>query len=125
MTGWFFPWGKTKERKQESFDVEKYLKDLGDGDKGLTGVDEDVRYIKSINVSRESAVEDTIKELERANIVVLNIGDMLHCVPALRDILSRIRRYCSSNGGDLCRISETKVMVVPNGVEIAYTLKED
>lgn len=121
MRGWFpFPWGKSKKADEQPVDVEKYLRSLRVSGEGFIE-EEGVTYVKSVNLTKDTAVEDTSKEIDKGNIVILNISDLLWSPVALKDKVNRVREHCVSSGGDMCRISEAKIMIVPRGIEIAYS----
>jgi SepF-like predicted cell division protein (DUF552 family) len=115
-----FPWGKTKKSDEgKPFDVEKYLKNLSVSTEGFVE-EEGITYIKSVNLADDNAIETTTKELAKENIVLLNIREMLSNPIALSDKVRRIKEYCNLNGGDVVRISEIKILVVPQTVKVAY-----
>jgi len=115
-----FPWGKTKKKDaEEPFDVEKYLKGLSVNKEGFIE-EEGLIYVKAVNLDRDTAVEDAIKEVDRGNVVILNLREMTHNPIALNDKVRDIRDHAVQNGGDMCRISEVKIMVIPRGMAIAY-----
>ncbi len=119
MRNWFpFLWGRSK--KTEDVDVEKYVRAIAGGE-GDFIEEEGITYVKSINIAKDTAINETVRELERGNLVVLDIKDMLRDPIELNERVSKIRKYCSSSGGDICGIARTKLMVVPVGIEIAYS----
>jgi SepF-like predicted cell division protein (DUF552 family) len=121
MSDWIpFPWGKRKKDTEAPFDIEKYLTALGVSREGGLFEEEGVIYVKSIHLDKDSAIEDTIKEVDRGNIVILNMKDMLNNPIQLNEKVREIRDSCVSKGGDMCRISETKLMVIPQNIKIAY-----
>jgi len=34
--------------------------------------------------------------------------------------INAVNKFCKANGGDVARVSEVKVMILPEGMEIAY-----
>lgn len=121
MMNWIpFPWGKTKRTDEaKPFDVEKYLKNLSVNQEGFVE-EEGITYIKTLNLADESAIENVTRELAKENIVILNLREMMSNPIALSDKVRRVKEYCNLNGGDMARISEIKIMVVPSSVKIAY-----
>jgi SepF-like predicted cell division protein (DUF552 family) len=117
---WFpVPWGKKESSLDEPIDIERHLKSLSVSSEGFIEK-EGVIYIKSINLAKDTAVEETIKELKRPNIVILDMRDIMYDPIELRNRVARVKDFCASNEGDMCRISETSVMVLPKGVEVLY-----
>ena len=122
MTNWIpipFPWGKTKESKDESVNVEEYVDNLKVNNDGFVE-EEGVTYVKPVDLSSETAVDDTIKEFKSGNIVIIDISHMLDRSPDLYKRINAVKKYCSSNGGEVCRVSEVKIMVLPEGMEVVY-----
>jgi len=78
-----------------------------------------------VSLDRDTAVEDAIKEVDRGNVVILNLREMTHNPIALNDKVRDIRDHAVQNGGDMCRISEVKIMVIPRGMAIAYPPAEN
>jgi SepF-like predicted cell division protein (DUF552 family) len=125
MKSWLpFPWGKTKKSEEESFDVEKYIKGLGVSKEGFIE-EEGVIYVKSVNLDRDNAVEETAREIDKGNIVIVNMREMMHNPIALNEKVREIRDHCVASGGDMCRISEIKIMAIPKGMAIVYPAAEE
>lgn len=120
MTKWIpFPWGKTQASEEELIDVEGYVESLANKEGFIE--QEDMIYIKPMDISSEAAVDDIIKEFRKGNIVVLDIGKMLETFPEdLYKRIGTIKKFCASSGGDLCRVSQTKLLILPEGIEVAY-----
>ena len=119
MASWNpFPWGKTKASKQESVDVENYVENLKVSQDGFME-EEGIVYIKSVDLNSETSVDDTIKEFRQGNIVILDISKMMGNSPDLYKRIKAIKKFCINGGGDVIRVSQVKVMVLPEGVEVA------
>jgi len=119
VTRWIpFPWGKTKESRDESINVESFVESLKVSQDGYIE-EEGIIYIKPVDISVESAVDDSIKEFERGNVVILDISKMVGNSDLFKKIKA-IKKHCANKGGDVCRISEVKLMVLPVGFEVAY-----
>lgn len=121
MVKWIpFPWGKTKESVQESLNVEEYVENLSVGEKGFVE-SEDIIYVKPMNLDSETILEDVEKEIRKGNIVVLDIGKAMafSAGEAYKKIKS-IKKLASEIGGDVCAVAQNKVMVLPEGIEVAY-----
>ena len=120
MTRWIpFPWGKTQKSREESLNVESYVESLKVSQDGYIE-EEGITYIKPVDISSESAVDEVVKEFEQGNVVILDISKMLGNSPDLFKRIKAIKKHCISKGGDMCRLSEVKLMVLPQGIEVAY-----
>ena len=102
----------------EDIDIEEYLNDLSIRD-GRVIENEDITYIKPIDLDSEGkGVGDVLAELEKSNIVVLNVKALLHNKVLLRNIVKELRDVCIQMDGDIGRVSEEKILVVPAGMRI-------
>ena len=63
-------------------------------------------------------VGNVLAELEKKNIVVLNVKNLLHNRVLLRGIVKDLRDACVEMDGDIGRISEDKLLIVPAGMRI-------
>ena len=115
-----FPWGKTKESKHEIVDVEGYVESLSVGANGMIE-QEDVIYVKPINLDAATALDDVTKELKKGNIVILEFGKSL--ARSSTDAYAKIRsmkKTVNTVGGEIVRVAQTKIMILPEGIEVAY-----
>jgi len=122
MANWIripFPWGKTRESKEESVNVEEYVDNLKVNKDGFVE-EEGVIYVKPVDLSTETAVEDTVKEFRGGNIVIIDIHKTLGDSAEMYRKIREIKKYCHANGGEVCRVSEVKLMVLPEGMEVVY-----
>lgn len=107
-------------KKEEDIDIEDYLNDLSIRE-GKIIEREDVTYVKPIDLDSEGrGVGSVIAELEKNNIVVLNVRAIIHNKTLLRSVVKEIRDACVEMDGDIGRVSEEKILVVPGGMRIAY-----
>lgn len=118
-----FPWGKTKESVQESVNVEEYVEKLESPDGMIE--EEGVIYVKSVDLSSEDAVDDTLKEFKNGNIVILDLSRIISDAEGMYRKINAIKKFCTSNGGDICRVSAVKVMVLPEGIEVVYPSNQE
>ncbi|MFH1789148.1 MAG: cell division protein SepF, partial [Candidatus Altiarchaeota archaeon] len=58
---------------------------------------------------------------EKNNIVVLNVKALLHNKVLLREIVKELRDACVELDGDLGKVSDEKILVVPQGMRIAHS----
>ncbi len=111
---------KTEEPSEESIDIENYLNDMSIRE-GKIIEREDITYIKPIDLDKDgSGVDEVITELEKRNIVVLNVKYLLHNKMLLREIVKKLRNICIELDGDIGRISHEKILLVPGGMRIAH-----
>lgn len=114
--------GKRKEEKE--IDVETYIKDLGVDETGVIER-EGITYVKPIDLSGETRDTDTVtRELKKHNILVLNAAPLFSDKVKLRETIDRLKNVCNDIGGDMCRISMEKILVVPSGIEIVQRAQE-
>lgn len=120
MTSWNpFPWGKTKKSEEESVDVENYVDSLKVGEDGFIE-QEGIIYVKPIDLDSETAVEDIKKEITAGNIVIADMTRLAKDQGELYKRINAVKKFCQANGGDVARVSPVKIMILPEGMEIAY-----
>ena len=124
MTSWNpFPWGKTKKSDEESVDVENYVDSLKVGEDGFIE-QEGMIYVKPIDLDSETAIEDIKKEFSQGNIVIADLTHLAKDQAELYKKINAVKKFCQSNGGDVARVSQVKIMILPEGMEIAYPKSE-
>lgn len=112
--------GKGKAEASE-IDIEDYLNELSIRD-GKIIEREDITYVKPVVLNAEGkGVGTVINELEKNNIVVLNVKALLHNKVLLREIVKELRDACVELDGDLGKVSDEKILVVPQGMRIAHS----
>jgi len=110
--------GDGSRRGKEEIDIEDYLNDLSVRD-GKIIESEDVTYVKPLELDSDGkGVGNVLAELEKNNIVVLNVRNLLHNRALLKGIVKDLRDACVEMDGDIGRISEDKLLIVPSGVRI-------
>ena len=120
MTSWNpFPWGKTKKSDEESVDVENYVDSLKVGEDGFIEQD-GVIYVKPIDLDSETAIDEIKKEFSQGNIVIADLTHLAKDQAELYKKISAVKKFCQANGGDVARVSQVKIMILPEGMEIAY-----
>lgn len=111
---------RREEPMEEDIDIEDYLNEMSIRE-GKIIEREDITYIKPIDLDNEGAgIEDAIRELEKNNIVVLNVKQLLHNKMLLRDIIKKLRDVCIEIDGDIGRISHEKILLVPTSMRIVH-----
>lgn len=113
--------GKREEaREGGEIDIENYLNDLSIRE-GRIIEREDVTYVKPMDLDAEGkGIGMVIKELEKGNMVVLNIKDLLPNKLLLRNVVRELKETCSQLDGDIGRVSAEKILLVPNGMRIVH-----
>jgi len=110
--------GSSRRVSDEDLDIEEYLNELSVRD-GRIIEEGDVTYVKPIDLDSDGkGVGNVLAELERGNIVVMNVRPLLQNKVLLRNVVKELRDSCAQMDGDLGRISEDKILVVPSGVRI-------
>jgi hypothetical protein len=104
--------------RKDEIDIEDYLNDLSVRD-GKIIENEDVTYVKPLELDGDGkGVGNVLAELEKSNIIVLNVKSLLHNKSLLKSIIKDLRDACVEMDGDIGRISEDKLLVVPSGMRI-------
>jgi len=113
--------GKREEtREGGEIDIENYLSDLSIRE-GKIIEREDVTYVKPIDLDAEGkGIGRVIKELEKGNMVVLGIKDVLPNKMLVRNVVKELKETCSQLDGDIGRLSAEKILLVPNGMRIVH-----
>lgn len=82
---------------------------------------EDVTYVKSVSLDSEGKnIGAILKELKKGNIVILNVKFMAHNKLLLRGVVKELRDACAEMNGDLARLSEEKIIILPGGMKISH-----
>jgi SepF-like predicted cell division protein (DUF552 family) len=120
VTSWNpFPWGKTKKSVEESVDVENYVDSLKVGEDGFIEQD-GIIYVKPIDLDSETAIDEIKKEFAQGNIVIADLAHLAKDQGELYKRINALKKFCQANGGDVARVSQVKIMILPEGMEIAY-----
>ena len=110
--------GGSRRPSDEDIDIEDYLNELSVRD-GRIIESEDVTYVKPIDLDSDGkGISNVLGELERGNIVVMNVRSLLHNKVLLRNVVKELRDACVQMDGDIGRIAEDKILVVPAGMRI-------
>ena len=110
--------GGSEEPMGDEIDIEDYLNDLSVRD-GKIIESEDITYVKPLDLDSDGkGVGNVLAELEKNNIVVLNVRNLMHNKVLLKGIVKDLRDACVEMDGDIGRISEEKVLIVPAGMRI-------
>lgn len=104
--------------RKDEIDIEDYLNDLSVRD-GKIIESEDVTYVKPLDLDNDGkGVGNVLAELEKSNIVVLSIKNLHSNKTLLKSIVKDLRDACVEMDGDIGRISDDKLLIVPQGMRI-------
>ena len=108
-----------------SVDIEEYISDLSIREGKIIERD-DVIYVKPIELDAEGkGVGMAIKELEKGNIVLLNIRAAVENRTMLRSVVKELRGTAEELDGDIVQLAPDKILVVPAGVKVASKGREE
>ena len=81
-------------------------------------------YVKPLSLETEGDLTVVEGELKARNVVLLNISPMTRNQDALKASLSKLSGISLSLGGDIARISDDKVLITPQGMQIVKSGKK-
>ncbi|RLI91192.1 MAG: hypothetical protein DRO94_01070 [Candidatus Altiarchaeales archaeon] len=113
--------GRRDEEEEVEIDIEEYLTELSIGKEGKIIEREDITYVKPIDIDKDGKnIDEIVNELKKNNIVVLNVSSAMHDKIMLRNIIKKLRDICIEMDGDIGRISNEKILLVPAGMRIIH-----
>ncbi len=78
-------------------------------------------FIKSMNMQSLADVQGVANELRVGNIVVIDITPLMEQDPAdLKRAIDQLKGICQGIGGEVGRLTETKVLATPKFVRIQF-----
>lgn len=111
---------RREEAFDEDVDIENYLNEMNIRE-GKIIEREDITYVKPIDLDNEGGgVDEAMRELEKNNIVVLNVKNLLNNKMLLRESVKKLRDVCIEMDGDIGRISHEKILLVPSNMRIVH-----
>jgi len=115
------PWkGLLGRKKEEDIDIETYLRDLSIREGRIIESD-DITYVKPMDLDPEGKVLSAVlRELERKNIVILNVRALLPNKMALKEMIKQLKDSAIDSDGDIAKVSDEKIIIVPSGVRIVH-----
>ena len=84
-------------------------------------------YLKALTLRDVTDVSAVKEDVKKHMIVILRVTPLAQKdVEELRKVVEELYSYCQSNGGDIARLGEERIVITPPGVKIwrgAYDLK--
>ena len=78
-------------------------------------------YVKSMELQSLVDVQEAAEELRAGNIMVLDISTLMNQDPAeLKRAIDQLKGICQAIGGDVGRLTESKVIATPRFVNIQF-----
>ena len=78
-------------------------------------------YIKPLALKDESDVAVIEGELQRKNIILLNITDLAKRPQTLKSIIDTLKEYIVKTNGDIARLDVDKILLTPKKIKIVKT----
>ena len=103
---------------QESVDLDEYLEGIGLHEGEL--LDEDkYTYVKSLGANSPEVLGDVDRELKKGNIVILDTEALAQTNRlSLKKLIGDLKTLEGEIDGDMGRVSESKILIVPAGFRI-------
>lgn len=108
-----------RKKEDAEIDIEEYLNELSIRE-GKIIEREDITYVKPMDLKDEENIDNVIAELSKNNAVVLNIKSLLRDKVLLRNTVKKLREACIDIDGDIGKISNEKILLVPAGMRIIH-----
>jgi SepF-like predicted cell division protein (DUF552 family) len=78
-------------------------------------------YVKSMDLNNLADVQETADELRAGNIVILDISSLMNQDPnELKRAIDQLKGICQGIGGDMGRLTDTKVIATPRFVNLQF-----
>lgn len=78
-------------------------------------------YVKSMELRSLVDVQEAADELRTGNIMILDISTLMNQDPAeLKRAIDQLKGICQAIGGDVGRLTESKVIATPKFVNIQF-----
>lgn len=89
--------------------------------KGAGKVELEPIYIKSMELHSLVDIEEVSNELRDGNIVIIDISSLMNQDPVeLKRAIDQVKGICQTIGGDVGRLTESKVIATPKFVNIQF-----
>lgn len=98
--------------------LDEYLDGMGMHDGEMLD-EEKYTYVKSLNANTQGVINDIARELKKGNIVVLDTENMSPTNRlGLKKLIADLKTVQEEMDGDMGRISESKILIVPGGYRV-------
>ena len=78
-------------------------------------------YVKSVDLQSLNDVQSIANELKSGNMVIIDITALMNQDPAeLKRAIDQLKGICHGIGGDIGRLTESKVLVTPRFIRIQF-----
>ncbi len=78
-------------------------------------------YVKSMELNSLTDVQEAADELRAGNIVILDISSLMNQDPnELKRAVDQLKGICQGLGGDMGRLTDTKVIATPKFVNLQF-----
>ncbi|MCL5433825.1 MAG: cell division protein SepF [Candidatus Marsarchaeota archaeon] len=81
-------------------------------------------YIKPVALTQESDVELIEAELQKRNIILLNVSEISKRQNTLKSIIDTLKTYVEKIDGDIAKLDDEKILITPKKVKIIKSRKQ-
>ena len=106
----------------KELDVEDYMNSAEMEDVDVMNEPADF-YIKPVSLQQESDIALIEAELQKRNIILLDISELSKRPNTLKGMIDTLKEYTNKTNGDIARIGEEKIMLTPAKVKIIKSKK--
>ncbi len=114
--------GKTLGTSKE-LDVEEYMNSAEMENVDVMNEPADF-YIKPVALRGQEDVSLIQAELEKKNIILMNISEISKRPNTLKSLIDSLKDYVQKTNGDIARIDEEKILLTPAKVKIIKSRKQ-
>ncbi|MEM3227465.1 MAG: cell division protein SepF [Candidatus Micrarchaeaceae archaeon] len=119
--GIFDKLGKTLGVSKE-LDIEEYMNSAEMENVDIMNEPADF-YVKPVALKEEEDVGLIEEELQKKNIILLNISEMAKRPNTLTKVVDSLKEYIAKTNGDIAKIDDEKILITPAKVKIIKTKK--
>lgn len=80
-------------------------------------------YVKPLALRDEADISVIEAELDKKNIILLNISEIAKRPNTLKGIIDKLKEYITKTNGDIARLDEAKILITPAKVKIIKSKK--
>lgn len=118
MKGWLGFEEGASVSDEEAVDLDEYLEGIGLHEGELLD-EEKYTYVKSLTANSPEVLADVDRELKKGNIVILDTEAMSQTNRlSLKKMIGDLKNIENDIDGDMGRVSETKILIVPGAFRI-------